>query len=80
MKQRKEGEKTYCRDWRRWWHGEGQRRAGFGIFLIIIGGLWLGANLGLFNPAIFWPLFFITVGIWVVISGKRARKSGNRSK
>ncbi len=68
MKQRKEGGKAYCRDWRGWWHGEGRRRSRIGIFLIIIGGLWLGAKLGLFNPAIFWPLAFIAAGIWIIVS------------
>jgi hypothetical protein len=80
MKQRKEGGKVYCRDWRRWWHGEGQRRAGFGIFLIIIGGLWLGAKLGFFDPAIFWPLAFIAVGTWLIVSALLRGKSGNPSK
>jgi hypothetical protein len=72
MKQRKEGRKAYCRDWRRWWYGEGRRRCSIGIFLIIIGGLWLGAKLGLFDPEIFWPLAFITIGIWIFVSGQRA--------
>lgn len=80
MKQRKEGRKAYCRDWRRWWYGDGQRRAGFGIFLIIIGGLWLGAELGFFNSTMFWPLAFIAVGTWIIISSFLRGKSGNCSK
>jgi len=87
MGQRKERKKVSCRDWKRWWHGEGRRRSRIGIFLIIIGGLWLGAKLGLFDPAIFWPLAFIAIGIWIIISGRRATsgsmlrgKSGRPSK
>jgi hypothetical protein len=68
MKKREEDRKVYCRDWRRWWHGERQRKSGFGIFLIIIGGLWLGAELGLFNSTLFWPLAFISVGSWIIVS------------
>jgi len=68
MKQRKEGKKVYCRDWRRWWYGERRRKARIGIFLIIIGVLWMGAKLGFFNPAIFWPLAFITMGTWLIVS------------
>jgi hypothetical protein len=70
MKQRKEGRKAYCCDWRRWWYGERRRRARIGIFLIIIGVLWMGSKLGFFNPAIFWPLAFITIGIWIIVSGQ----------
>jgi hypothetical protein len=80
MKQRKEGGKAYCSDWRRWWSGEGRRRSRIGIFLIIIGGLWLGAKLGFFDPEIFWPLAFITIGTWIIISALLREKSGNRSK
>jgi len=80
MKQKKEGGKIYCHDWRRWRHGEGQRRAGFEIFLIIIGGLWLGSKVGVFNPAIFWPLAFITIGTWIIISSLLRGKSGKHSK
>jgi len=80
MKKKEEGRKVYCRDWRRWWHGEGRRRSGIGIFLIIIGGLWMGAKLGLFNPAIFWPLAFIAVGIWIIVSSVLRGKSGKPSK
>jgi hypothetical protein len=80
MKKKEEGRKVYCRDWRRWWHGEERRRSRIGIFLIIIGGLWLGAKLGFFNPEIFWPLAFITIGTWMIISSLLRGKSGNRSK
>lgn len=80
MKQRKEGGKAYCRDWRGWWHGGGRRRSGTGILLIIIGGLWLGAKLGLFNPAIFWPLAFIAAGIWIIVSALLRGKLGKPSK
>jgi hypothetical protein len=68
MEQRKEKRGVYCSDWRRWWHVDRRRRSRIGIFLIIIGGLWLGVKLGLFNPAIFWPLAFIAVGIWIIVS------------
>jgi hypothetical protein len=68
MEQMKDHGKDYCHDWKRWWYVERRRRSRIGIFLIIIGGLWLGAKLGLFNPAIFWPLAFIAVGIWIFVS------------
>lgn len=64
----KEQGNAYCCDWRRWWYGEGRRRGSIGIFLIIIGVLWMGAKLGLFNPEFFWPLAFIAVGIWIIVS------------
>jgi hypothetical protein len=80
MGQRKERKKVYCGDWRSWWYGEGRRRGSIGIFLIIIGGLWLGAKLGLFDPEIFWPLAFITIGIWIFVSSVHRGKSGNPSK
>ena len=85
MEQMKEQEKMYqgCMDgcdWRRWWCVEKRRRSGIGIFLIIIGGLWLGAKLGFFNPAIFWPLAFITVGTWIIVSSVLRGKSGKPVK
>ncbi|MCJ7664033.1 MAG: hypothetical protein MUO24_07300 [Desulfobacterales bacterium] len=94
MEQMKEQGDRYCRDWERWWHKDRRRRSRIGIFLIIIGGLWLGGKLGFFNPAIFWPLTFIAIGIWIVVSCQRATgqratfgsgsllrgKSGNPSK
>ena len=80
MKKKEEGRKVYCRDWRRWWHAERRRKARIGIFLIIIGGLWLGAKLGLFNPEIFWPLAFITIGIWIFVSALLRGKSGKPVK
>jgi hypothetical protein len=80
MKQMKDHGEDYCCDWRRWWHGEGRRRSGIGIFLIIIGGLWMGAKLGFFNPAIFWPLAFIAIGIWIIVAALLRGKSGRPSK
>jgi len=80
MKQRKEGGKIYCRDWGRWWYGEGRGRGSIGIFLIIIGGLWMGAKLGLFDPEIFWPLAFIIIGIWIFVSSMLRGKSGRPVK
>ncbi len=80
MKKKEEDRKVYCHDWRRWWHREGRRRGSFGIFLIIIGGLWLGAELGFFNSTFFWPLAFISVGIWIVVSSVLRGKSGKPSK
>jgi hypothetical protein len=72
MEQMKEQGNVYCRDWERWWYKDRRRRSRIGIFLIIIGGLWMGSKLGFFNPAIFWPLAFITIGIWIIVSGQRA--------
>lgn len=64
----KEQENDYCCDWKRCWYVEKRRRSRVGIFLIIIGALWLGAKLGLFNPTLFWPLAFITIGTWIIVS------------
>ncbi len=80
MGQRQERGKVYCGDWRRWCYRESRRGGGIGIFLVIIGGLWLGAELGFFNPAIFWPLFFITVGTWIIVSSVLRGKSEKPSK
>jgi hypothetical protein len=80
MEQMKDHGEVYCCDWRRWWHGERRRRSRIGIFLIIIGGLWMGSKLGFFNPAIFWPLTFIAVGIWIIVSSLLRGKSDNLSK
>jgi hypothetical protein len=80
MEQMKEQGDGYCRDWRRWCDVGGRRRSRLGIFLIIIGGLWLGAKLGFFNPEIFWPLAFIAIGIWIIISSLLRGKSGRPSK
>ncbi len=80
MDQMKEQRKDYCCDWRRWWYAEKRRRSRIGIFLVIIGGLWLGAKLGLFNPTIFWPLIFITTGTWLIASSVLRRKSGSLTK
>lgn len=68
MEQMKEQGNMYCRDWRKWCYGDRRRRSRIGIFLIIIGVLWMGSKLGFFNPAIFWPLAFITIGIWIFVS------------
>jgi fatty acid desaturase len=68
MEQMKEQENMYCRDWKKWCYGDRRRRSRIGIFLIIIGALWMGSKLGFFNPAIFWPLAFITIGIWIFVS------------
>jgi len=76
MDQMKEQENDDCCDWRRWWHVNRHRRSRIGIFLIIIGGLWLGAKLGFFDPAISWPLAFITMGTWLIVSSAlRDKKS-----
>ena len=80
MGQRKERKKVYCGDWRSWWYGAGRRRGSIGIFLIIIGGLWVGAKLGLFDPAIFWPLTFIAIGIWIFVSAVLRDKRCNPPK
>ncbi len=80
MKKKEEGRKTYGSDWRRWCYGEGRRRGGIGFFLIIIGGLWLGAELEFFNSTMFWPLVFIAVGTWIIVASLLGEKSGNRSK
>ena len=77
MDQMKEQGNDYCCDWKRWWYVEKRRRSRIGIFLIIIGGLWLGAKLGLFNPAIFWPLAFITIGTWIIVSSLLGDKKYN---
>lgn len=80
MEQRKEQGDRYYRDWGRWWYKDRRRRSRIGIFLIIIGGLWIGSKLGFFNPAIFWPLAFIAIGIWIIVAALLRGKSGRPSK
>jgi len=85
MDQMKEQENTYpgtmyCSDWRRWWYTSRLRRIRIGIFFILIGGLWMGSKTGFFNPAIFWPLAFITIGIWIIIFSLQRDKKYNPPK
>jgi hypothetical protein len=76
MDQMKEQENMDCRDWRKWCYGDWRRRSRIGMFFIIIGALWMGSKLGVFNPAIFWPLTFIAIGIWLIVSSVlRGKKS-----
>lgn len=42
-------------------------RRWFGIFLLILGGLWLLRNMGLINPDVLWPLAIITIGVLTLI-------------
>jgi hypothetical protein len=70
----------YCRDWRRWWYASRLRRIRIGILFILIGGLWMGSKIGFFNPAIFWPLAFITIGIWIIVSSLLRDKKCNLPK
>jgi hypothetical protein len=67
----------YCRDWRRWWYTSRFRRLRIGILFILFGGLWMGSKTGFFSPAIFWPLAFMTIGIWVIIFSLLRDKKGH---
>ncbi len=80
MNQMKEQGNDYCCNWKRWRYAERRRKARIGIFFIIIGGLWLGAKMGLFDPAIFWPMTFIAIGTWLIASSVLRRKSDNLAK
>lgn len=74
-----QGNDNHC-DWSRWWYSERRRRTSIGIFLIVIGGLWMAAKLGLFNQDFFWPLAFITMGTWFIVSPLVKGKSRNLSR
>jgi len=69
-----------CRDWRGWWYASRLRRIRIGILLILLGGLWMASKTGFFNPAIFWPLASITIGIWIVIFSLLRDKKYNPPK
>jgi hypothetical protein len=80
MEQMKDCREVNGCDWKRWWYVERRRRSRIGIFLIIIGGLWMGSKIGFFNPAIFWPLAFMTVGTWIIVSSLLRDKKCNPPK
>jgi hypothetical protein len=61
-----------CGPWSRQGHPARKRR--FGILLVIIGLIWLGARLGLLNfswlqTVPFWPTALILLGVWMVYDG-----------
>lgn len=37
----------------------------WGLFLVVVGGIWLLSNLGI-TAAIIWPLFFIGLGLFYI--------------
>ena len=72
-----------CRPWGH--HRNPALRMKFGILLVAIGLIWLGARVGLLDlswlhAAYFWPAVFILLGVWVVYKGFTRRKSGTINK
>jgi uncharacterized membrane protein len=56
-------------------HGKRSCGLGFGLMLIIIGTIWLAAQMGWIIPDLFWPVAFLSVGLVVLtlnlIRGRR---------
>lgn len=48
-------------------------RVFLGIFVLLIGLVWLGQNLGLrwLSELRFWPLMLILVGVFLMVGGRR---------
>jgi hypothetical protein len=67
----------YCCDWRRGWYTSRFRRIRIGILFILFGGLWMGSKTGFFNPPVFWPLAFMTIGFWIILFSLLRDKKGH---
>jgi hypothetical protein len=66
-------------------HRHPASKAKFGLLLVAIGLLWLGASLGLLDlswlhAVPFWPAIFILFGAWLVYHGLRGEKPGTIDK
>ena len=49
--------------------------AGFGVFLIVVGLLWLGETAGWFRSEYVWPVAIVAFGLWItIISRIRLKK------
>ena len=66
---------SFCRNW---YYGRNSR-TGFGVLLLTIGLVWLGAKTGYipmewFHSGLFWPAVFILLGSWIVVKSVVRRK------
>lgn len=61
------GRKMSKREWHEWheWH-EHKGGLWFGIFLVLVGLLWLAKDLGYIPSVPFWPLVVILLGLFIV--------------
>jgi hypothetical protein len=67
---------SFCRSWS---SRRNSRRTGFGVLLLTIGLVWLGAKTGYipmewFHSGFFWPAVFILLGSWMVVKSVIRRK------
>ncbi len=65
-----------CWSWCGGDNGKGRRGGlGFGVFLIVVGLLWLGDTTGLFRSEYVWPVAIVAFGLWITIFSRiRFRK------
>ena len=64
------------------WSSDRNSSIGFGVLLVIIGLVWLGAKTGYipmewFHSEFFWPVVFILLGSWMVIKSVIRKKHQN---
>lgn len=70
---------SLCRNW----CSIGNRSVRFGILLVIIGLVWLGARMGFlpvewFHSEFFWPAVLVIFGSWIVLKSLIRRKYHDR--
>ena len=70
---------SFCGSWS---SRRNSRRTGFGVLLLTIGLVWLGATTGYipmewFHSEFFWPVVFILLGSWMVIKSVIRKKHQN---
>ncbi len=39
----------------------------FGVFLLVLGSLWLLRNMGLIDPDILWPVVLVVIGVLIIV-------------
>ena len=66
---------SFCRSWS---FGRNSR-TGFGVLLLTIGLVWLGAKTGYipmewFHSGFFWPAVVILIGAWIIVKSRIRRK------
>ncbi len=55
--------------------------AGFGVFLIVVGLLWLGETAGWFRSEYVWPVVIVAFGLWTTIFRRiRFKKTTRQGK
>lgn len=58
--------------------GERCRRIRLGILFIIIGSLWLMAQVGWIDGRLFFPLTMIIVGLWISLTSAMSKSKAER--